>query len=116
MKSLNEIKNEISFWNNKYGKEISLRDIFFETKNIPMVIVGISGLKGKPTKVELSKLVPSQPTVVKSKIDELLTKPNKNLAKVLLYNGNYYIIDGHHRLSAEKLKGTKNIEVQLFKK
>jgi hypothetical protein len=97
------------------GDEISLRAIFSETANEPMIIFGVGKKTGKKSQVNLKDLIPTQPSVSKELLLQKYEQPKHELPTVGLYNNKLYIIQGHHRLAVEKIKGLEKTFVNLIK-
>ena len=79
----------------------------------------------KDKTVDLSKLIPSEFFVKKSRIQLIIKNFDPNLltkspagntmpSRVVKYKGNLYIHDGHHRLSSLKLMGKKSAVVRFI--
>lgn len=73
-------------------------------------------LQIEPTEIEISKLTPSQTHLYDdiTKIDTI--NCGDPIIHVVLYQGVFYISDGHHRVDLAKLNGKKVIECRLFVK
>ena len=118
-----EFENNLDKFNNVEDKffvkfkspEISLRDIFSETANEPMIIFGVGKKTGKKSQINLKDLIPSQPSVSKELLLQKSEQYNHELPVVGLYNNKLYILQGHHRLAVEKIKGLEKTFVNLIK-
>jgi hypothetical protein len=107
-------KAKTNFFINYDSDEISLREIFTKTSNEPMIVFGVGNKKGKKASVNLEDLIPTQNNVSKDVLLKKLDDNSKELPTVAVYNNKHYIIQGHHRLALEKLKGGKQAFVQLI--
>ncbi len=113
---LNNIEDaKENWWDGKFGKEISLRDIFKDTADEQMMIIGIKGSKGKTTKVKLNELIPSQPNVTVQRVLDYIKNPKDELPNIVNYNNKFYINSGHHRLAALMLQNKIDAKVKLHK-
>lgn len=81
-------------------------------------------LKGKPVrsmprrKVLVSKLVPTQVDHDPEKVASMAAKDPADFDKVPVvgkHDGEYYIIDGHHRAAAAMVRGDRTVEVRIVK-
>lgn len=86
-------------------------------------------IKGVTTKVNLKDLIPTQDNVetkslkgiiktgpkLLDKNDKLSDRSDKSKPIVFEHEGKQYVISGHHRLSADILKGKSNAIVELVK-
>ena len=112
--AINKIKDaKEKWWDGKFGREISLRDIFKDTSDEQMIIIVIKGIRGKITKVKLNDLIPSQPNVTVQRVLDYANDPQDALPNVVKYNGKLYINSGHHRLAALILQGKTDGKVKL---
>jgi len=107
-------KAKTKFFINHKGDEINLREIFTKTSNEPMVVFGVNNRKGKKTSIDLDDLIPTQNNVSKDVLLKKLDDGIKELPTVGVYNNKKYIIQGHHQLALEKLKGSKQAVVKLI--
>lgn len=99
---------------NKGGDEISSRDIWPATKDVRMVVMGTAGRKAKEITVSVDDLVPSQPTVIKNKVQKFIDGSYEKLPDVIKIGDKYHIIDGHHRLASKTVSGEKNVKVNAY--
>ncbi len=70
--------------------------------------------------VSVSSLRPTQAYVKKKQVEEImhntsLLSVESQPIEVVKSEGNFYVLDGHHRVFAAKLLGVKNIKVRLLK-
>jgi hypothetical protein len=70
--------------------------------------------RGKRTRIPLSYLHATQDTVA-SDFAEVAARNAGNLPMIVKERGRYYILDGHHRLTALQDTGADAADVQLFR-
>lgn len=116
IKNLPSVKDKEKWFENFKGGEVSLKDIFNETKDETRVIFGVDSNKLiKDKKISLDDLIPSQPTVSKDVLINKINKSSDNLSNPVIgiKDGKKYIISGHHRLALSKLKGDYSAKADI---
>jgi len=69
--------------------------------------------KTTPKTLQLADLTPTQETVLRYRVEGIIKAHVEKSALVVRKDGVNLVLDGHHRLTADYLRGRKNVEVDF---
>jgi hypothetical protein len=68
----------------------------------------------RPQRIDIDDLISTQDSVSKKTVEKYIDKDSIAPINIIEYEGKKYIVDGHHRAIAEKLKGNNIIKAKLL--
>ena len=97
---------------NKYKKEVAE-----EVRNSVEYESVFSKPKGDIETVSVSRLHPTQQYLVSENLKNIskIEISEDNLPMGVLRNGKVYVVDGHHRIAADIIKGRRKVRIRLRK-
>lgn len=72
------------------------------------------GVNSKTLQTRVNRLKPTQDKYNSKKVEKLMSNSNYSLGKKIIASSDFYIVDGHHRFLALKMKN-KNANIQVIK-